>query len=502
MKKKWVAIRRGSQVFFFALFAGILWSTAYPLRGIIPPAAVFSIDPLLVFFTALSERVVLPGMAAAVCMVLSAVVLGRFFCGWVCPLGSCFDLWAAALRIRRDRLPPRLLNGLRRLKFAGLAVSALLAAAGVQSAWVADPLVIFGRFISLTVIPALTAALDAVLVGLMRYAGWGPLLLDLYRQWQRSFLGVHTVFFSNAAVIFAATAILCATVLAARRFWCRIVCPLGALYAAAAFSARLRRVVAGCTSCGRCARECRMGAIEPDMRYNKGECVLCMDCVYACAAQSTRFMFFGAPPRPVKKKPGKGISRRQFLLGCAALLAAGCRGRQNGRQTPAQRPEFLRPPGVQDERVFLNRCVRCGNCMSVCPTRGLQPLFFEAGLAGLWTPVLVPERGYCEFNCVQCGRVCPTGAIPRLDVADKQSRRIGTAVVNRQTCLAWHDKKECIVCEEHCPVPDKAIKVVWEIVNGVRVAQPVVDAARCIGCGICQTKCPVRPQRAIRVARR
>jgi formate hydrogenlyase subunit 6/NADH:ubiquinone oxidoreductase subunit I len=137
--------------------------------------------------------------------------------------------------------------------------------------------------------------------------------------------------------------------------------------------------------------------------------------------------------------------------------------------------------------------------MKVCITNGLQPVVLESGVEGLWTPRLVPEIGYCEYKCTLCGEVCPTGAIPRLSVLEKQKARLGLAVIDHSICLAWDGNEECIVCEEHCPVAEKAIKVREDVVKGKRILRPIVDRALCIGCGICQNKCPVRPVRAIRV---
>jgi len=127
-------------------------------------------------------------------------------------------------------------------------------------------------------------------------------------------------------------------------------------------------------------------------------------------------------------------------------------------------------------------------------TNGLQPAIFESGLQGMWTPHLVPEIGYCEYTCTLCGEVCPTGAIPKLSVEEKKRTKLGIAKVDRSKCLAWSQNTQCIVCEEHCPVANKAIK----IVEG-GVLKPFVDPELCIGCGICQNKCPARPERAIKV---
>ncbi|MDD5424723.1 MAG: 4Fe-4S binding protein, partial [Candidatus Omnitrophica bacterium] len=116
-----------------------------------------------------------------------------------------------------------------------------------------------------------------------------------------------------------------------------------------------------------------------------------------------------------------------------------------------------------------------------------------------WAPKLVPEIGYCEYNCTLCGNTCPTGAIRRVSLAQKHDTRLGLAVVDRNICISWSDGRQCMVCEKHCPVPDKAIKAREDYVNGKVIRKPLVDGNLCVGCGVCQNKCPVNPVRAIRV---
>jgi formate hydrogenlyase subunit 6/NADH:ubiquinone oxidoreductase subunit I len=196
------------------------------------------------------------------------------------------------------------------------------------------------------------------------------------------------------------------------------------------------------------------------------------------------------------------MSRKDFLfllLSSLAVLgfgkrASGSAGTGKGGGT------VIRPPAALKEPEFINRCIRCGNCMKVCPTNGLQPSLLESGLEGIWTPQLVSEIGYCEYNCTLCGNVCPTGAIKKVSQEEKHRVKLGIAEINRSICLAWASNLECIVCEEHCPVADKAVKLVEDKWNGKIIYKPYVDKELCVGCGICQNKCPARPQRAIKVS--
>lgn len=499
--KKLVILRRISQTSFFALFVYVLWSTTYPLKGLVPPDVFFQVDPLAVFFTSVAERVLLSGIATCAVMMLLTMIIGRFFCGWVCPLGAVIDA-AASLRKRgKSGLDDSVGRSLRKPKFIVLAIVALSAVFGVQIAWVFDPTVIAARFVSLNLIPALTAVIDRVFVAVISgFDAYGA-VYDLYRLLKTSFLGVNIHFFSNSAVIFLYFLSAVVPALWLTRFWCRAVCPLGAFYSIAARPARLERRVSNCIKCGKCQTHCRMGAIADDLSYKKGECILCMDCVYDCPPLQTRFTFRRKIANSFAGHHAGGITRMDFLtlVGLSVPFLGGRHSAQKPTLRGGADRRVIRPPGSLREDHFVDRCIRCGNCMKVCITNGLQPVSLESGWEGIWTPQLVPEIGYCEYSCTLCGNVCPTSAIGKLPLEEKKKAKIGTAHIDKKLCIAWSQNKECLVCEEHCPVFDKAIKVREESLPNRKILKPVVNEAMCIGCGICQNVCPTRPVRAIRV---
>ena len=177
--------------------------------------------------------------------------------------------------------------------------------------------------------------------------------------------------------------------------------------------------------------------------------------------------------------------RRNFLAVVAGGIAAVVARRLFGKSTP------IRPPGAVDEGKFPALCARCGNCVRVCPQKVIHPDLGRTGLAGCLTPVVVIEPGYCSEICNACNEVCPSGAIKRIPLSEKQRVAIGTAEVRRSRCLAWAAGQYCMVCGQYCPY--RAV----ESIDRDGVPCPEVDAGICRGCGLCQTECPASPKAII-----
>jgi len=118
--------------------------------------------------------------------------------------------------------------------------------------------------------------------------------------------------------------------------------------------------------------------------------------------------------------------------------------------------------------------------------------------------MLVPRVGYCDYSCNSCGQACPTGAISKLTLEEKRRTVVGIARIDQERCIPYAEGLNCIVCEEMCPVPKKAIRVDEQEVEGPNgdttvVFLPTVVEDQCIGCGICEYRCPVEGESAIRI---
>ena len=492
---------------FFLFLVYVIWVTKDPLDFFVNPAYYFKLDPFVMFVTSIAERLVLPGIFLALAVMIFTAVFGRFFCGWFCPLGAVMDFWAWVLsffKVRRFRENEP--KGSVSVKYIILGVILIFSFAGIQLAWALDPIAVFVRTFSFDLHPWVNGLANAVFAKAMVFLGY-PAWLDSTFNWlNQTILSAKVPVFPHSFAILALFGLIMLLVLAKRRFWCRYVCPLGALLAAVARFSLYKRVVTSCRgNCSLCSQVCRMNAITAGNSYIKQECILCMDCVRMCPGETefklqiANFKLQNSEPR--KSEPD-GMSRFDFLVwitGFVMLLSGFAKRTAKSDDMPARTKPVVRPPGALEEKEFVQRCVRCGNCMKVCITNVLQPCVFESGLDGVWTPRLDMNIGYCENRCNLCTRVCPTGAIQKLEVEEKAVYRLGTAYIDKNICMPWARGENCLVCEEHCPVPSKAIKIIKDNKFGKDVMLPVIDPNLCVGCGICQHTCPTRPKRAVTV---
>ena len=507
-------LRRLAQGVSVFVLAYILWNTRYPLSGYVNPEFYFLIDPFAMIITSIAERVLLPGLIYAAVLLVITFILGRGFCGWICPLGALLDFISfcksLVMRPFRKREKEDDPHPLRYGKYLVLGASLIAALAGVQLAWVLDPITVFVRAFSFTIHPLVSGSIDRGFTALLAATDYPERLEAAYNYLREGFLSLSTPAFNHAGSILAILIVILVLSLIKRRFWCRHLCPLGATLALPARFSLLRRDVSRCEkNCGSCKNLCRMNAIRKDNTYIKEECILCLDCVALCPNDRATFTFKRQGPAEAERSGSALMTRGSFMAMAGAALAAPPAAaaldaaKANGPHKPP-RPgtlSLIRPPGALPEEEFIQRCIRCGNCMKVCPTNVLQPLPLSGGLARAWSPVLDTRRGYCEYRCNLCGRVCPTDAIEELSLERKQKVQIGTAVFEKKICIPYLKGENCIVCEEHCPVPEKAIRVKEGTVKGRKVMLPYVVAELCIGCAICEVKCPTKPDKGIVVVK-
>ncbi len=528
-----ITARRISQSFFLVLFLWFCGVTAlgqnwWQLRGW-PVNWILQLDPLVGLGTLVGTHTLYKGLWWGVVTLVLTMLLGRFFCGWICPFGTVHQFVGFLARRKRRVAEKAGLNRFHRLQaikywllifFLAAALSDLggfvlalpkhapkalwlLVAAGLAGAvvlavlrsWVDlkrltgfclmsvglwallafvfkdahilkgslqsglfDPIPLFHRSINLILLPIAEAALGNITIRPRFYDG----------AWL-----IGTVFF--AAILLN---------LKSPRFYCRYICPLGALFGLLSTHAvwRIGKNQKKCTDCMLCETDCE-GACSPASVMRPGECVLCLNCMGSCPHD---LIGYRTAPSAGGEVPLPDLSRRSVVTSVATGIFAIPLIRTGGVMASNWNPRLVRPPGALAEDRFLSRCVKCGQCMRVCPTNVLQPAFLEAGLEGLWTPVLNFRIGTsgCQHTCVACGNLCPTAAIRPIhpdermgkkEFTEKGPIRIGTAFVDRGRCLPWAMDRPCIVCQENCPVSPKAIftRVYYSAVQSAGRLKPV-----------------------------
>ncbi|MFO1433974.1 MAG: 4Fe-4S binding protein [Candidatus Competibacteraceae bacterium] len=462
---------------------------------LIPPA-LGTTALYLQFVPSLLQFITAAGLAAAgfIVVLLLTVLFGRIFCSTICPLGTLQDFivrlaehWKKPRRVRfRYRKPQTALH------YGILLITAITLLYGSSVAInLLDPFSNFGRLIADLIRP-IYIGLANLLVSILEFFN---IYLIHPMEWKLA---------SPITLVFPLLFLLLLIGLSAGkgRLYCNTLCPVGALLGLVSrFSVfKIKIDKAACTVCAKCSINCKAHCIRLKTKeIDFSRCVACFDCIEVCPGLGIGYqpsLNFGN-----RKQQENGLpepSKRAFLGNSLLYLAglAGLTQLANTQATTAAASSIpVSPPGSQSLAHFTQTCSACHLCISACPTQVLQPALLEYGLTGILQPRLDYHLSFCNFDCIRCGQVCPTGAILPLSKETKQSTQLGIAQFLRDRCIVYTDKTACGACAEHCPT--KAVRMVPYERN---LTIPEVREALCVGCGACEYACPVRPQRAIYVA--
>lgn len=450
---KWarVIVQYATLLFFLALFA----STLLGQNQAVPISLFSRLNPLQAITAMVGGREIIWQYWPSLLTIAATLLVGRVWCGWICPMGAILELYG---RVGRKIGFQRL----RQVKYIILFTVLVMAAFGSLAFLYFEPITILVRGLTVP---------------------FKPLLEYLQLEDKTDFLLPGT----NWWLIAIPFVLLLVLNLIERRFWCRYLCPLGALIGLGSKFAWIKRLVnqKSCVQCGECAGLCTMGAISPqnEFKSDPAECIMCMDCAAPC------------PKTAITFERGKMLgwnfefdpSRREALTTLAVGGAAIALLTLDVGKVKAAKKTVLRPPGAGED--FLAKCIRCDQCIAGCPNKALQPTLLEGGWDAIWTPKLDPLAGYCDQDCNLCGQICPSGAIPPLSLEDKRKAVIGVAVVNFDECV------RCMDCVEYCP--NEAFEEVE--VEGIRGVFPKTISEKCVGCGQCVYVCPEKEVGAIMV---
>jgi len=411
--------------------------------------------------------------------IIEAILFGRIFCSFTCPLGVLQDI---AIRLGKIfRLPRKnklFTTNRRTLRYSFLAILAGALFLGVAiPLGLFGPFAIFGRFAAAVVKPTFIR-LNNLMVDNALIEGLQPLH---YTPFSLLLLLVASVFF----IVIMITASF------RGRLFCNTLCPAGAILGLLSkfslFKITLNQNT--CTKCGKCAKACKANCIDLKNGVVDNErCVTCFNCTAECTDKAINYL----RPKETKEITPDLSKRDFFIIGGSALLGAAVLPKLL-RGTPS--PKAVMPPGALNFERFTSKCTACQLCVSNCPGNVLKPASMEYGLSGFLQPRLDFDSGMCEFSCSTCSNICPNGALVPLDLKRKKRLQIGLAKFFSKRCVVVTDKTHCGACAEHCPTG--AVHMIdWK--EGLTI--PEVRPDLCIGCGGCEYICPVRPDKAIIVS--
>lgn len=256
------------------------------------------------------------------------------------------------------------------------------------------------------------------------------------------------------------------------RLFCTNVCPVGVVLGRISEHAVNKVYIENdkCISCGLCALKCPAGCIDYKNKTVDNEtCIKCFKCLGACRRNSIRY------GRKTTAAPPFSPARRQLLIGTGAfalLVLAAKGGIMFGKAAAAKIKKAIVPAGAESAEKFAERCLNCNLCVQNCPMKILKKA--DADYRAIHIDY---GNNFCDYNCNKCSQICPSGAIRRLTLAEKQKTQIALAAVDEQICV------KCGLCVAKCP---------RGAIGKEDGGYPIVKASGCIGCGACRTVCPVR----------
>lgn len=426
-------------------------------------------------------------------ILILTLFFGRVYCSTICPLGTLQDIFIRLRRFRKRNVF-RYQKPLRALQYVILVIVVIpFLFHNIFMLNLFDPFSLAGKIFTNFFRPV--------------YYGINNLAAGALKSFDNYYLYPVTVYrLSVPAVIFTGLFSVMIVLLSIYRgrWFCNAICPvgttLGILSKLSFFKIRIDEK--SCTSCGLCLAVCKAECIELKKKeIDFSRCVACYDCFKACPEDGIGYTSSFVPlPRPLPKKGGE-LQRRMFLkttliglVGGIPLIAATRKAIVNDEHPRTTSESPVTPPGAVSIWNYTEKCTACHLCVSVCPTKVLQPAFLEFGLTGIFQPRMDFWTNFCNFECTLCSEICPTGAILPVSKEQKKTIQIGVSKFIKNVCVVVDKHTVCGACSEHCPT--KAVEMIPYLDN---LKIPKVDEKICVGCGACEYACPTKPQKAIYV---
>lgn len=436
-------------------------------------------------------------IVAVVLWAVLTLLFGRVYCAIFCPLGLLQDV---ILRIkrriylasdRRKALQLKYKKAWNVVRYGSLAIAVFSLCAGFSyPVALLDPYSNFGRIATALFRPVVVWANNISVDAINSISD-----LWLYAVPQTGVAWV-TIIFSVTLL----SALVVMVFFSAGRLWCNTICPVGAFLGLfSRFSLfKIRLDKEHCNSCGLCAMSCKASCIDPaNKSVDASRCVACFSCGGRCSKEGVRFSWRNKGQKiesAPENSPQFMESRRRFIKG-SLVVAAAAPVVAMAKTMGVQSDLIIKPlpPGAISLERFRDKCTACQLCISKCPTHVLQPAFLENGPTSMMQPIMVFDlERFCNYECNECGMVCPNDAIKPLSPEEKKLTRVGYARFYKDRCRVSKSKVDCGACAEHCP--SQALHMV-SYQDGLTI--PEIDPDLCIGCGGCESICPVTPKAVV-----
>jgi len=475
---------------FFLAFAALFLDLDYSIPEFFSDAVVYFqfVPSLLKFLTV--------GTLAAsgfIFVTVLTLVFGRVYCSFLCPLGVLQDL-AGFVRKKTKKSKYSYKKAFTKIRYGILAGVILASFSGsIIALTLLDPFSNFGRM--------MTHLLRPIAIGINNALVFSLEKLDVYTIQPADLKGIAPFSLGFAITVFAVVIWMS---LCHGRLFCNTLCPVGTFLGfLSRFSLlKIKFNASQCLSCKACEKVCKASCLDLDnSRIDFSRCVACYNCLEVCPSAAVKY-------RPAFQKSKadtalKDAGKRDFMIQTLAFLFASGASTAGARQieiyrdstVPIIRKSAISPPGSGSVDNLMNNCTACHLCVSACPTQVLQPAFLEYGLLGIMKPRMDNKTSFCDYECVVCTTVCPSGAILKQSVDSKKLIQVGKAKFVRKNCVVYTQNTDCGACAEHCPT--KAVRMVFD--KEVNLRAPKVDESICVGCGACEFACPTRPYKAIYV---
>jgi len=294
-------LRRLSQTCFMLLFLYLFLQTVYQPVNVTGQHVklFFQLDPLILVSSWLSSHQVLSGLLLSLATLAVTIVFGRWFCGWFCPFGALHNFFSS---LRTQKPKEKLARGgyspWQKTKYYLLAALLLAALLGINLVGWFDPFSLLYRSVATVVYPMVNDSLSTLFGWIYQTdPGIGSFKVTtvsepIYEFLRRTVVASKQPFFYGTlpiAVVFVAVILLN---LFRARFWCRYICPLGAMLGVAGKNplVQIKRNHEACNNCRLCVADCQGGA-NPDVTegWKPSECFYCCNCQSACPHQAITF---------------------------------------------------------------------------------------------------------------------------------------------------------------------------------------------------------------------